>query len=220
MQSRFPGLAVASAAMVAIVTGIASPAASAQANIVKLGVSQYTTHSKTDGGVTGVGVPPGADAETGDATTLLLTYERMFTPHIGVELTLGIPPKIKARATGSVAFLGDDVLSARNVSPTMFAVYHLGEPGSTWRPYLGAGINFTRFVNIESKLAPDVTMSDSTGWAAQAGVDYALTRQWGLFASVAALKVRTKVVASGAAVLQTTIDFRPIVYSLGVSYRF
>ena len=63
-------------------------------------------------------------------------------------------------------------------------------------------------------------MSDSTGWAVQAGIDYALTKEWGLFASVAALKVKTKVVASGATVLQTTIDFRPVVYSLGVGYRF
>jgi outer membrane protein len=63
-------------------------------------------------------------------------------------------------------------------------------------------------------------MGDSTGWAVQGGVDYALNKQWGLFASVAALKVKSKVVASGATVLQTTIDFRPIVYSFGTFYRF
>lgn len=214
-----PRLQKSAIALAALVATAGTGAASAQDNTVKLGVSQYTTHSQTNG-VTGIGVPPGADAKTGDATTVILTYERMVTPNIGVELVLGLPPRIKANATGSVAFLGDDVLSAKNVSPTLFVAYHFGETGDIWRPYLGAGINYTRFVDIQSKLASDVKMSDSTGWAVQAGIDYALTKEWGLFASVAALKVKTKVVASGATVLQTTIDLRPVVYSFGVAYRF
>ena len=204
---------------IALASTVCAGAASAQANVVKFGVSQYTTNSQSNG-VTGVGVPPGADVKTGDATTVILTYERMLTPNIGVELVLGLPPRIKANAAGSVAFLGDDVLSAQNASPTLFLAYHFGETGSIWRPYLGVGINYTKFVGIQSKLASDVKMSDSTGWAVQGGIDYALTREWGLFASVSALKVRTKVVASGATVLQTTIDFRPVVYSFGVGYRF
>jgi outer membrane protein len=213
MTTRFHTLAVAGAAL------LAASVASAQSNMFKLGVTEYTTHSRTDG-ITGVGVPPGADAQTGNATTVILVYERLLTPNVGAEFVLGIPPKITARATGTVAFLGDDVLSARNVAPTVFLNYHVGAPGDTWRPYLGAGINYTKFVQIKSKLASDVKMSDSTGWAAQAGIDYVLTPEWSLFASVAALKVKSKLVASGSTVLQTTIDFRPIVYSFGAAYRF
>jgi outer membrane protein len=213
MKTRFQVLTPALAAL------LVSVGAAAQDNVVKFGVSEYTTHSRTNG-ISGVGVPAGADAETGNSTTVILVYERMFTPNIGGEFVIGLPPKIKAKATGTVAFLGDDVLSARNVSPTLFLNFHFGTPGDVWRPYLGAGINYTRFVRVESKLAPDVKMSDSTGWAAQAGVDYTLNREWSLFASVAALKVKSKVVASGSTVLQTTIDFRPIVYTVGLGYRF
>jgi outer membrane protein len=191
----------------------------AQDNAVKAGVVYYTTHSKTTG-IQGVGVPPGADAETGNAVTLLFTYERMLTPNFGAEIVIGVPPKITAKATGSVAFLGDDVLSARNVSPTLLLNYHFGEPGDTWRPYLGIGINYTRFVSIESTLASNVEMSDSWGPAAQIGIDYVLSKDWGLFASVAALKVKSDLVAVGATVLTTTIDFRPITYSFGVAYKF
>lgn len=193
--------------------------ASADDNVIKLGVSEYTTHSKTNG-ISGIGVPPGADAETGDATTVIFVYERMVNPNVGVELVLGIPPKIKAKATGSVAYLGDDILSAKNLTPTLFVNYHFGQTGDTFRPYVGGGINYTKFANIQSRLATDVQMGDSTGWAVQAGADYALNKDWGLFASVAALKIKSKVVASGATVLQTTIDFRPVVYSLGASYKF
>lgn len=214
MQSAHRSAAIAAAALFAAVG-----AAQAQNNIVKLGISNYTTHSRT-GGISGIGVPPGADAETGDAVTAILAYERLLTPNIGAEIVLGIPPRIRARATGSVAFLGDDVLSARNVSPTFFVNYHFGTPRSTWRPYLGVGINYTRFVGIESRIASDVRMSDSTGWAAQAGIDYSLDRRWSLFASVAALQVKSNLVAVGATVLQTTIDFRPVVYSFGAVYKF
>ena len=197
---------------------LVSVAAQAQENTAKLGVTRYTTHSKTNG-ISGPGVPAGADAETGDATTLLFTYERALTPEWGVELAIGIPPRIKAKATGSVAFLGE-VLSAKNVAPTVLVNYHFGTSSSSLRPYLGAGINYTRFVGIRSSLAPDVKMSDSVGWAVQGGLDYAITREWGLFASVSALKVKSKLVAVSSTVLTTTIDFRPIVYSAGVSYKY
>jgi len=205
-------------AAAALATFGAAPA-QAQDNVFKAGPIRYQTHSKTDG-IHGIGVPAGADAETDSATTLVLTYERMVRPDLGVELVLGVPPRIEAKATGSVAFLGDDVLSAKNVAPTLLVNYHFGAAGDTWRPYLGAGVNYTRFTGIRSSLAPKVEMGDSWGWAVQAGVDYALNRQWGLWASVGAARVKSKVVATGATVLTTTIDFRPVTYAAGVSFRF
>ena len=63
-------------------------------------------------------------------------------------------------------------------------------------------------------------MSSSTGYAVEAGLSYAITKDFGLFASVAKLRVKSKVVATGTTVLQTDVDFRPIVYSAGVSYQF
>ena len=199
--------------------GLVCGVAQAQDNSLKFGVAEYTTHSSTNG-VTGVGVPPGADAKTGNATTLVVEYERLINPNWGVTLAVGGTPKVKAKATGSVAFLGDDVLSAKNVSPTLFVNYHFGAAGDTWRPYVGLGINYTKFVSIESKLAPDVQMSDSVGPAATAGLEYALSKDWSLWASVSALKVKSDVVATGATVLTTTIDFRPVVYSFGAVYKF
>jgi outer membrane protein len=206
------------AATLATVLLLAGGAACAQDNVFKLGITRYDTHSRTDG-ISGIGVPAGADAKTGDATTAIFVFERLLNPNVGIELVLGIPPKITAKATGSVAFLGD-VLSARNVAPTLLVNYYFGAPGDTWRPYLGAGVNYTRFTDIKSSLAPKVEMSDSTGLAIQAGVNYTISPQWGLFASVARVDVKSKVVASGATVLSTNIDFRPVTYSFGLTYRF
>lgn len=203
----------------ALVAGtLATTAAVAQDNLFKFGLTRYTTHSRTEG-VRGPGLPPGADAVTGDATTVLLIYERLFGPNFGAEIVLGVPPRIHADAAGSVAFLGE-ILSARNVAPTLLFNYHFGQPGDTLRPYLGAGINYTRFVSAKSPYGWDVSLEDSWGPAIQAGLDYALNRQWGVWASVASLKVRSKVVAVGNTVVQSTVDFRPIVYSMGLAYRF
>jgi outer membrane protein len=204
-----------SLALLAIAT---TGTAQAQDNAFKLGLTRYDTHSKTTG-VTGPGIPAGADAETGDATTVIFVGERLLTPNIGVELVLGVPPKITARATGSVAFLGE-VLSARNVAPTLLFNWHFGQSGDTWRPYVGLGLNYTKFTDVQTPYGWDVELSDSWGAAAQAGIDYAIDKRWSLFASVAVLKVKSDLVATGATVLQTTIDFRPIVYSTGLSYRF
>jgi outer membrane protein len=190
----------------------------AQDNVFKLGATRYDTHSKNNG-VTGIGLPAGADAYTGDATTVIFVGERMLTPQVGVELVLGVPPKIKAYGSGSVAFLGE-VLSARNVAPTLLANWHFGSEGDTWRPYAGLGINYTKFTGIESPYGWDVSLSDSWGPVAQVGMDVRIDSRWGLFASVAAVKVKSDLVAVGANVIRTTIDFRPIVWSAGVSYRF
>jgi outer membrane protein len=191
----------------------------AQQHVLKAGPIRYTTSSVTDG-VHGVGVPAGADVETGDATTLLMTYEYLARPDLGIELALGIPPRLHARATGSVAFLGEDVLSAKIIAPTLFANYHFGAPGQVLRPYVGAGVNYTRFVSIRSKLADDVEMSDSLGWALQLGADWAITPSLGVFASVAKLRVKSDVVASGVTVLTTSVNFRPVTWQAGMSWRF
>ncbi len=204
---------------VALTLTIGAGAAQAQDNVFKAGAIFYQTHSKTTG-ITGIGIPPGADAETGDAWTVLFTYERMLRSDFGIELVLGLPPTIEAKGTGSVAFLGDNILSAKNVAPTVLFNYHFGAPGDTWRPYVGVGLNYTRFSDIESRLASDVQMSDSVGLAGQVGINYVHDKNWGAFASIAAVKVKSDLIAVESTVLQTTIDFRPITYSFGLSYRF
>ncbi|HEX4233804.1 MAG TPA: OmpW family outer membrane protein [Caldimonas sp.] len=205
-----------------VALALASGAAVADGdNVVKVGITRYDSHAKTDG-ITGIGVPPGADVDVDAATTAIFVYERLLTPispNLGLEFVLGVPPTLKAHGTGSVAFLGE-VLSAKNLAPTLLLNYHFFGPDTTLRPYLGIGVNYTHFSDIKSSLATDVQMGNSTGLALQAGVNYAINKQVGLFASVAKVNVKSKVVASGATVLTTTVDFRPIVYSAGVSYQF
>ena len=185
---------------------------------VKAGIARYTT-KQTNNGIFGIGVPPGADIHSGDANTAIFEIECRLMPHLGIEIGLGLPPRIDAVATGSVGFLGK-VLSTKNVSPTLFVNWHFNDEEARWRPYVGVGANFTRFVGIESSLAPKVSLSDSVGMAAKGGVSYALSRRWALFASATVLWVKTDLVAVSGTVLTSRIDLRPVVYSLGASYSF
>jgi outer membrane protein len=210
---------ISSIALALAATLLCAAAVQAQDNTVKLSVSVYQPHAKNDG-INGIGIPPGADASVSSATTAIFTYERLVTPNIGIELVLGFPPRIKANAEGSLSFLGDDVFSAKIVAPTVLVNYHFFEPGSTWRPYVGAGLNYTRFTSIQSSISSDVQMGDSFGLALQAGIAYAITKEFGLYASIAGAQVKSNVVSSGSTVLTTTIDFRPIIYSIGASYSF
>ena len=196
-------------------------AAQAQDNVFKIGVTRYDSHAQTNG-ISGIGVPPGADATVSDENTIILVYERLFGPNLGLELVMGIPPTIKAKATGSAAFLNASgtVLEAENWAPTLLLNYHFFAPSATWRPYVGVGINYTKFKDVKSSISDDVKMGTSWGPAAQIGIDYAITKDISAFASFAVVKVKSKVVASGATVITTTVDFRPTVYSAGVSYKF
>lgn len=189
------------------------------ANVVKASVSYYDTTGGADN-VSGIGVPPGADVTINGAWTAIFTYERMFTPNIGLELVIGIPPTTTANAAGSISFLGNNILSAKAVAPTLLLNYHFGTPEDKWRPYVGVGINYTKFTSIESRLGWNVQMGDSWGWAAQGGVAYAIDKNWGLYASVGYADVKSNIVATSATVLTATVDFKPFVYSFGVSYGF
>ena len=187
-------------------------------NVLKAGITRYDTHSQTNG-VTGLGVPPGADANTTDATTAVFIYERMVSPNIGVELVLGIPPKIEGYADGSVDYLGK-VVEARSVAPTLLFNYHFGAPADKFRPYVGLGINYTHFSNRNSPYGWKIHMEDSWGPAAEAGFSYKLDQDWGVVASVAVIKVKSELVGEGAAVIKTTVNYRPVVFTGGVSYSF
>lgn len=207
------------AAMVAALAAVSAvPVAQAQDNVVKLGVVRYDPHSKTNG-ITGIGIPPGADAKIEGASSVLFVYERLLGPNWGVELALGVPPRVKAKATGSVAFLGE-VMSARNVSPTLLLNYHFMAPSEPLRPYAGIGINYTRFSSVRTSYPWDVSLSDSVGPALNLGVELTVAKPLIFWASASMVKVKSDLVAVGATVLQSTIDFRPMVYAMGVAYRF
>ena len=182
------------------------------------------------------GPPSGVSLEVQNQSTLFFSVARDLTPHVEVELAMGFPPThdVTAKLAASVpshvqALNGQVVAKVRQVAPTLFFNYKFGEPGSTWRPFVGAGINYTKFDKRESTAAgnqlnggpTDIRLSDSWGLAAQAGVSYRLNDQWALNAAVATARVKTHLTATTAGqARKIDIRFRPTVLTVSAGYVF
>ena len=179
--------------------------------------------------------PAGVSLEVQNQSTLFFSVARDLSPNVEVELAMGYPPThdVKAKLHGlppNVQKLDGEVIAKiRQMAPTLFINYKFGEPGSTWRPFVGAGINYTKFDDRESTSAgnalnggpTDIRLSDSWGLAAQAGVSYRLNDQWSLNAAVATARVKTHLTATTAGqARKIDIRFRPTVITLSAGYSF
>jgi outer membrane protein len=138
-----------------------------------------------------------------------VTY--FFTPHLAAELVLTVPQK------QDVHLDGNRIGSFRHLPPTLLVQYHF-RPEATWRPSVGAGLNFTRIWGAD--LAGDTLTLDrwSIAPALQIGMDYRLTRNWFLNADVKKVWLSSDVKAAGVKVSEASLD--PWLFSVGVGYRF
>jgi outer membrane protein len=102
-------------------------------------------------------------------------------------------------------------------------------PDDKFRPFVGLGINYTRFYDAESSASGNlasggptkIELSDSWGPAAQVGARYKLAENWSVIGTIAVARVKSDLTATtGSITRTTTIDFRPVVYTLAVGYSF
>lgn len=176
------------------------------------------------------GVLPAFPAETvkvNNAATAELDVTYMATDNIGFELIAATTKHRASGVTGTTGAIGD-LLSTWVLPPTLTAQYHLNPAGKV-RPYVGAGINYTVFYNtkpsaaLEAAVGPTrVGMSDSVGWAAQAGVDVDIAPNVFLNADVKYIDIRsTAYLTTTAAGLQTVrVKLNPLVFGVGIGTRF
>lgn len=170
--------------------------------------------------------PAGLDVD--DANTVIITVTRKINDNWDAELALGIPPKHKVKGTGTLAPYGV-VSEVKQAAPTAFLNYNFGGAGDALRPFVGVGVNFTRFYDATStdsgSLASGgptkITLKNSTGMAAQLGAKYKFNSTWSACISLATAKVESELTATtGSIARKTTIDFNPSVLSMSLGYSF
>ena len=214
-------------AVLAIGALSAAAPAFAQEDIVQVGGVFFDIHSSaTD--AQGPLTPPGANLKVGNATTLGFTYLHMFDDHFGGAFLLGVPPTNDVDGKGALAPLGK-ISSVKSESPTFMAEYFFNQKNDTWRPYVGAGINFTKFTDAKATGSlnaalggpTSISLENSTGLALQVGVHYNINQNWLLDANLVKADVKSKQTSTTGFIQRTqTIDFNPLVYSFNVGYRF
>jgi len=133
-----------------------------------------------------------------------------FTPNIAAELVLTVPQKHAVTAGGAA------IGSLRHLPPTLLAQYHFTGPKG-FRPYLGAGVNYTRFSSVNLPAGVDIDRN-SFGPALQAGMDIPVGRNLVLNLDLKKVWIRTDVSAGGANLGTFKVD--PVLFGVGLGWRF
>lgn len=140
-----------------------------------------------------------------------------FTKNIAAELVLTYPQRVDVRS-GQTS-LG----TVTALPPTLLAQYHFTDLGPL-KPYVGAGVNYTRFGSRNLGLGGLANAfsveSSSIGYAAQVGADYMLTKNWGINLDVKYLQIKTDVIDNTTNASAGTLKLNPIATSVGVTYKF
>ena len=188
----------AALAMLAI-AGAAASAHAAQGDLV-LRLKAINIDPDASSDIAGLDVDDKAAAEVG------ITY--FFKPNWAVDFGI-------TTAEHEIALNGAKIGDTRIVPINVTAQYHF-MPNAKVRPYVGAGVNYTRFSDVNILGGAVDLDSDSFGPVVQAGVDWALTDQWMVNLDVKKLWIGTD--ASGAA--SGGVDVDPWVYGIGVGFKF
>jgi outer membrane protein len=149
-----------------------------------------------------------------DKTIPELDISYFFTKNIAAELILTVPQKQHVYLNGA------DKGTFKHLPPTLTLQYHFTDLNG-FKPYVGAGLNFTKIgkENITVSTANDTSLSnDSLGAAFQAGVDIPLTKQVSLNIDVKKVYIKSHVYVGGTDV--GTLKLDPVVFGVGVGYRF
>lgn len=214
----------------------------AGANTVYGGISSWQPRPLL-GDFQGMNTPPGLNLNLSSASMLGLGFVHDTSDRWSVELALGAAPTVHARARGVNWTLlgvveGTRIADVDVLSPTVFVNWHLRGREARWDPFVGAGLNYTRFgrpralAPLVQALGPSqLSLSDGWGVAAHAGLIHHIDSHWSLIASVSGAEVRSTLtiisyaaegLSPGLVTSQssTRIAFRPAAYTLAVGYSF
>jgi len=161
------------------------------------------------------------ESDNGDSTGLGLSMNNkwipevdvsyFFSPNVAVELILTVPQKQTLTSSALNAKVG----TLKHLPPTLLGQYHF--PMNGFKPYVGAGINYTRFSSVN--LLPGVDIDrNSWGPALQVGVDIPLSKGLYLNFDVKKVYIRTDVSLNGKNVGEFKVD--PLLVGVGLGWRF
>lgn len=190
---------------------VVAPAAHADTNdnwVVRFGLHDVDPKSNN-------GTLAGARASVSDSVRPTGSIEYMITPNLGVDLLAAWPFQhdVKLCGVGKVA-------QTKELPPTLGINYHF-LPEHQVSPFIGVGVNYTNFFDTKSAGAlkgASVSIDNSWGVAAHAGIDVKLNQKWIFTADLRWVDIESDVHVNGAKVGTAKID--PLVYGLSLGYRF
>ena len=155
-----------------------------------------------------------------------ITY--FFNKNIAAELILATTQhNVKATNVEAVGGANVNLGDVWVLPPTVTLQYHF-DNGGQFKPYVGAGVNFTLFYNEDQgPVADSIDYDSSVGPALQAGFDYDLDGEpggWAFNADIKKIWINSDVTVDFTTALDATVkadvDINPIVVGLGFGYKF
>lgn len=136
-------------------------------------------------------------------------FTYFFSPNLAAELILTVPQQHDLKAGGA------KIGTITHLPPTLLLQYHF--PMNGFKPYVGAGINYTKFTGYD--LPAGVTIdSSSTGAALQVGVDVPLSAGMYFNFDVKKVYIGTNVYSGTTNLGSFKVD--PLLVGVGIGWRF
>ena len=209
----------------ALAVAMASGAAMSQAYeagdwILRAGAVTVAPDASSDP-VPGLGVT--VDVE--DDTQLSIIPVYMVTESFGVELLLATPFEHDIEVNEAPLSAG----STKHLPPTLTVQWYPRGGSSGWQPYVGLGLNYTTFFSEEADSDLEdilgrskLSLDDSFGLSASAGVDIPLGENWAINAGVWYIDIDTTAEVKFGEGQKTSFDVEidPWVYNIGIAYKF
>lgn len=203
------------------------------ANTVRAGLYDVFYHVHAED-LSGPFVPAGVNLDVQDVQTLYLAYVRHFRTHLDLELAFGWPPLTKTvgrgpATLGSVPYNGQVISTARWFAPSLVLNYVFFDDTHALRPYIGAGVNYTRFYDRDSTAAGNaatggptkLSLSASVGPVGTVGVSYRFSHRWSAYLSYSFSEVQTNLAADTAGTIRTThVSFAPQALIVAAGFSF
>lgn len=216
---------------------VAAPAfANWSVNVGAIGVSPDDSSTHLDVVETVAGLPTNSTAVGVNSNTQLgLTIDYQLSPNWTFELIAATPFSHDIKVQGS-AIDGLAIGKTKHLPPTLMAQYHFVLEDSRFDPFIGLGLNYTKFFSEEvspelsstlqalnvTTAADDVELKlkDSLGLAFQAGLNIKLDNNWGMHLMLSRMDIDTtgKVKVNGTTIQSVDVDIDPYVWMLGVRY--
>lgn len=173
---------------------------------------------------------PGAELKVSDKVIPEFDISYYLTKNIAAELILAFGTRHNVSINGdALATVGNQGLGSVNLlPPTLTAQWHFN-PDQTIDPYIGAGLNYTNFLDRNLKVSSGALAgskikvdSDSWGYALQTGIDINLKDGWLINADLKYVTIDTNVKLKTAAgwTKIDSLDIDPWVVGIGIGKKF
>lgn len=211
MRKHLPTLLAAGLAAAAFTTSTQVLAYGAGDFFTRLGVAKVAPKSDNGNLDTALG---NLAVDVQDDTNFAFTLGYRFHDNVGVELLAALPFE------HDINLNGENLASTKHLPPTLTVQYYpLGGTTALVQPYVGVGVNYTRFSSEKLDIdSIDLDLSSSWGAAGQVGVDVLIDDNWALNAAAWYIDIDTDASLNGTEVGTVKID--PWVIMGGISYRY